>query len=267
MTTRKTTPLPVTADFRGRISPDLARILIGHGALDAQPSGLRLVLEPTPAGRLSDAELNDLRGHARRRLPWRPPLSLEVEAVASHPADGLVGTAGFGFWNDPFDPAQGTAAAPNALWFFHASPPAQMPFVPGGAPNGWKAASLNGGAVPEPLVALGTRLLRVPLLNRVLYAVARRAAARAAETVLTSRLDEVHTYRIEWGRRSADFLVDEAHVLRAMQPPQVPLGFVAWVDNNCASETGASDLAWRRLAVPQRQWLEIRRVTITPLGV
>lgn len=260
-------PSPITADFRNRVPPDFIRILIGHAALEPGPTGLRLVLDPTPAGRLSDAELNDLRGHARRALPWRPPLSLEVEAVASHPAEAVVGTAGFGFWNDPFDAAQGTAAAPNALWFFHASPPAQMPFVPGGAPHGWKAASLNGGDPPEPLVALGSRLLRVPLLNRALYAVARRAAVRAAETVLTSRLDEVHTYRIEWGRRSADFFVDDVHVLRAPQPPQVPLGFVAWVDNNCAGETGVSDLTWQRLAVPHRQWLEIRRVTITPLGV
>ncbi len=254
------------ARFAGRVAPDFARILIGHAALDSQPTGLRLVLDGARADDLSDAELNDLRGRRRRDLPWRPPLRLEVEAVASHDADRLVGTAGFGFWNDPFDPAQGTAAPPNAVWFFHASPPAQMPFVPGGPPNGWKAAALNGGAMPEALVRLGTAALRVPGVNRLAYALARDRVLRAAETVLTTRLDEVHIYRIDWLNEQADFWVDGQHVLRAPAPPRVPLGFVAWVDNNCARETPGGDLGWQRLATPERQWLEIRRVTITPLG-
>ena len=142
---------------------------------------------------------------------------MTVTAWASAPASELRGTAGFGFWNDPFNPAQGTAAAPNAIWFFHASPPAHMPFTPGGAPNGWKAASLNGGAMPEWLVGLGTQLLRVPMLNQLLYATARQTALRASEVVLPTRLDQVHTYRIEWGRRAADFFVGEQHVLRGIR--------------------------------------------------
>lgn len=253
---------PVQARFAGRIDPSFTRILIGQAALEAAPTGLRLVLDGARPDELSDAELNDLRGHHRHNLPWRPPLRLEVEAVASHPVDSLVGTAGFGFWNDPFDPVQGTAAAPNAVWFFYASPPANMPFAPGGAPNGWKAASLNGGAVPGPVVALGAALLRIPRLNHLLYRVARGAALKAAEATLTTGLHEPHVYRIDWGVTVADFWVDSQHVLRAPAPPRVPLGFVAWLDNNCARETGTADLGYRRLAVPQRQWLEIRRVDI-----
>lgn len=256
---------PLNASYAGRIDTHFNRILIGHGGLESTASGLRLVLAPAPADELSDAELNDLKGFRRANLPWRPPLRLEVEAIASHPAEQMVGTAGFGFWNDPFDPTQGMAAAPNAVWFFHASPPAQMPFTPGGAPRGWKAASLNGGALPEWLVTAGALALRIPWLNRILYSLARRSALRAAETVLTSRLDEAHHYRIDWLLDRADFYIDDALVLSAPAPPRVPLGFVAWVDNNCASETGASDLVWRRLAVPQRQWLEIRRVSIQPV--
>lgn len=259
-------PLPLDIDLRGRIDPYFARILLGFADLEPTPGGLRLAVEDAPEGILSDAELNDLRGARRRDLPWRPPLRLEVEAVASHPAEQMRGTAGFGFWNDPFDPAQGTAAAPNAVWFFNTSPPANMPFAPGGAPHGWKAAALNGGTMPDWLAAAGAALLRTPRLGPLLYRVARNSAVRAAEAVLASRLDERHVYRIDWRADYADFWVDGQRVLRAVAPPVASLGFVAWVDNNCADETGTADLALRRLAVPQRQWLEISRIRIAPLA-
>lgn len=257
--------LSLDINLSGRIDPYFARILLGFAELEPTAGGLRLVIDGAPEGVLSDAELNDLRGARRRDLPWRPPLRLEVEAVASHPAEQMRGTLGFGFWNDPFNPAQGTAAAPNAVWFFNTSPPANMPFAPGGAPHGWKAATLNGGTMPEWLAAAGTTLLRAPGLGPLLYKVARHGAVRAAEAVLSSRLDERHVYRIDWRADHADFWVDGQHVLRAPSPPLAPLGFVAWVDNNCADETDTADLALRRLAVPQRQWLEIGCVRIAPL--
>ena len=255
---------PVDIRFPSRVTR-FTRILIGAGEMEAAPTGLRLVLDGAQRGVLSDSELNDLRGFTRRDLPWRPPLRMEVEACASHAANRLVGTAGFGFWNDPFNPAQGLTAAPNAVWFFFASPPARMPFVPGGPPNGWKAATLNGGAVPESLVALGLQALRIPILGQLLYRLARGRSIAAAEATLTTALDAPHLYRIEWRAERADFWVDDVHVLRSTAPPRVPLGFVAWVDNNCASETVSGDLTWERLATPQREWLELRRVTITGL--
>ncbi len=255
---------PIDMRFPTRITY-FTRILVGASEMEPTPTGLRLVLDGAQAGILSDSELNDLRGYNRRDLPWRPPLRMEVEACASHGLDKLVGTAGFGFWNDPFNPAQGLTAAPNAVWFFFASPPARMPFVPSGSPNGWKAATLNGGNVPEALVALGLQALRVPILGSLLYRLARNRSIPAAEVTLTTALEAPHLYRIEWRVDRADFWVDDVHVLRSPTPPRVPLGFVAWLDNNCASETPSGDLTWDRLATPEREWLEMRRVTITPL--
>lgn len=228
--------------------------------------GVRLALQGAQEGLLSDAEINDLHSLRRRDLPWRPPVRLEVRARCSHPAGlpapdgspGMLGTAGFGFWNNPFDPERGAVAPPNAAWFFYASPPSRMPFAPGGAPNGWKAATLNGGHLPGPLVALGTAILRLPVLGRLAYAVARSRGIRAHERLLDDALmTSWHTYTIAWERQVAVFLVDGEEVLCAPDPPTVPLGFVAWVDNNCALERPGADLEWRRLAVPQRQWMEI----------
>src|SRR5713101_2298137 len=93
---------------------------------DANASPMRLAVGPAPADTLSDAELNDHRLYAHGRWPWRPPLRLTVRARASHPADRLMGTAGFGFWNAPFGADNTTFDAPQAVWFFHASPPSHL---------------------------------------------------------------------------------------------------------------------------------------------
>lgn len=245
------------------IHPRFTRIEVGCARIERCRPGVRLVVEGAQPDALSDAEINDLHSLRRRDFPWRPPVRLEVRARFSHPAGSLLGTAGFGFWNNPFDPDRGAVAPPNAVWFFYASPPSRMPFTPDGAPHGWKAASLNSGSLPGPLVALGTILLRAPGLGRLAYAVARLRGIKAHERLLDDALmTGWHTYTILWERDVALFLVDGEEVLRAPNPPTVPLGFVAWVDNNCARERPGADLEWRRLAVPQRQWMELEQLTI-----
>jgi hypothetical protein len=58
-------------------------------------------------------------------LPWRPPLTLRARSRFTHPAESdLLGTAGFGFWNDFF--MGGRIPTLRAIWFFHASPPSDM---------------------------------------------------------------------------------------------------------------------------------------------
>ena len=67
---------------------------------------------------LSDAEIDDHRTAPRWNLHWTPPLDLTIRARFSHPAGELIGTAGFGFWNDPFDWSGNVQAPPNAFGFF-----------------------------------------------------------------------------------------------------------------------------------------------------
>jgi hypothetical protein len=52
---------------------------------------------------------------------------MTVRACFSHPAGTLRGTAGFGFWNDPFlMTGARLPALPRAIWFFYASAPSEM---------------------------------------------------------------------------------------------------------------------------------------------
>jgi len=91
----------------------------GTGALEEGDGALRFVTTDANAAQYSDAQIDDYQALSRRNFLWRPPLRMSVRARFSHPAGALRGTAGFGFWNDPFmmtGPRK--PALPRALWFF-----------------------------------------------------------------------------------------------------------------------------------------------------
>ncbi len=274
----------VKDDFATGIAPYWVRFAAGTGQIEWEPGVLRLGLAPAesraqppvgdaqpvptslsrpPRGSdwLSDAQIDDYHGRDRRALPWQPPVRMSVRARFSHPVDALYGTAGFGFWNNPFV-ASGAAVAPNAIWFFFASPPSDMALVRGVPGWGWKAATLNGGDVPSAAVAAGNLLLRIPGVERL----AVRAAAstvRAAERLLDLDATAWHDYVLVWERRLATWSVDGVEVLRSASPPAIPLGFVAWMDNQWAVMRPQGDVGFGLVGVPQRQWLEISHVEIS----
>jgi hypothetical protein len=82
------------------------------------------------------------------------------------------------------------------------------------------------------------------------------------DRLLEVDMREWHTYFIHWRRQAALFQVDGREVYRVANPPRLPLGFVAWMDNNSASMTPTGGLETRLLAVPHRQWLEIDHIKI-----
>ncbi len=245
--------------------PYWVRFAIGHADIEQAPGVARFVVDGAEEGQLSDAEIDDHRTAPRFKLPWMPPLRMTVRARMSHCAGEMLGTAGFGFWNDPFDWVGNVQAPPNALWFFYASPQSDMTFTPNGRGNGWKAATLNGGSAAGLTMALGNFIFRLPGMSKLIF--------RLAQTRLTAQeqnLDEValtdwHTYRIDWLPRAAIFFVDDSEVLRAPSPPNVPMGFVAWVDNNCTTMGPGREFSFMRLSIQQRQWMELSSVRIESL--
>lgn len=248
--------------FVNGFHPRWVRFVIGYSGIETSPGIARLVVDGAVEGALSDAEIDDHRTAPRWDLHWTPPLALTVRARFSHRAGDLMGTAGFGFWNDPFDWSGNVEAPPNAIWFFYASPHSDMTFVRGVRGHGWRAGFLNGGRADRMTMAAGNLVFRIPAMSKVVFALAEKRM-NAAEFLLDDiGMTEWHEYRLDWRRAEAVFCIDAREVFRAPNPPMVPLGFVAWVDNNATSMGPGKDFSFSRIAIPQREWMELAYVRI-----
>ncbi len=253
--------------FERGAAPGWVRFSVGHAEIERAPGILRFVVEGAEQGQLSDAEIDDHRTVPRERLLWKPPLRMTVRARMSHPAGEMLGTAGFGFWNDPFDWIGNVAVPPNALWFFYASPQSDMAFDPTARGHGWKAGSLNGGRANRPTMALGNFVFQLPGMSRLVFRLAQTRINAHEKTLDAITMTDWHEYALDWLPTVAVFSVDGVEVLRAPGPPTVPLGFVAWVDNNYTTMGPGREFSFGRMAIAQRQWLELSRVSIQPLSV
>lgn len=267
------------------LSSGWQRIECGSGRLALEHGALRLVNGPTSAQSYSNAQIDDYQGLPRRRLLWSPPLTLTVQARFSHPgptldgpcpcdfiyppaADGgpiLSGTAGFGFWNDPWTPGRRLPALPRALWFFYASPPSNLKLnlhTPG---CGWKAATIDASRGPALLLApsapLAVPLLRLPAAYRALWPGIQRAVG-VSEAQVDAAMTDWHIYRIDWGHDRARFAVDGTVVLDCATPPRGPLGLVIWLDNQAMVVTPQGRLWHGLLEKRGEQWLELASVVV-----
>lgn len=239
----------------------------GDGALELAGDSLRLVNTDTIAGRYTDAQIDDYQGLARRHFRWRPPLQMTVQARFSHPAGELSGTAGFGFWNDPFlMTGLRRPALPRAIWFFYSSPPSNMKLdlhTPG---PGWKAATLDAIRWPFfallPMAPLAVSLMNIGAVYRALWPIGQQAI-NVSEALVPVDMTGWHTYLIDWQKNTAHFSVDGQRVLACRTPPRGPLGFVMWLDNQYMIATPWGRFKYGLLDGPGRQWLEVSKLEIS----
>jgi hypothetical protein len=245
------------------------RFVVGAGALEPTGSTLRFSLDGANSKRYSNAQIDDYQGLPRRHFVWRPPLKLRVRARFSDPAR-LQGTAGFGFWNDPFlMTGKRLPTLPQAAWFFFASAPSDMKLdleTPG---RGWKAATIDA-ARPAALALAPTAPLAVLMMN--LKPVYRRLwppiqqALHIGEAELGADMAQWHTYVLEWGQNKCHFsLAGCPEAVLEAPSPRGPLGFVMWLDNQFLAVTPWGRLRWGLLNVPDRQWMEVDELEIEPL--
>jgi hypothetical protein len=242
---------------------------VGSSAVVRCASGIRLITFAGGSRAYTNAQLDDYQTLARRDFLWRPPLRLSLCARFSHEAEHLHGTAGFGFWNDPFlMTGWRWPALPAALWFFFASPPSDMALaldVPGW---GWKAAVIDAGRklalfwlplAPVLVPALGSRTIHRRLWPHTQHDLG------IAEASIDGAMTVWRRYEIAWGERSTTFLVDGEPVLQGAPSPRGPLGLVIWIDNQYMVVHPSGRLAHGVLLLPHEQWLEIDEVEIESL--
>jgi hypothetical protein len=236
-------------------------------------SGARLFVERGDRRSYRNAQLDDYVGLPRSQFRNRPPLELTLRARFSHEetrpgAPGLQGTAGFGFWNDPFMMTdRRPPMLPRTLWFFYASPPSDMQLDLNTPGRGWKAAAIDALRPAAIGPALAAPLL-IPLMRssavyrRVWPAIQRRL--RISEALVPVPMTEWHAYTIEWGtgprQHLSRFLVDGQLLLEAPSP-RGPLGLVIWCDNQYMVAQPWGRLAHGLLETGE-QWLEVAEIRI-----
>lgn len=256
------------------LNPHWTPLTLGTGSIQHEDGTLRFVLGPTGDQQYSDAQITDyvnlltdyVNTPGRRRFVAHPPLRLTVRAWGS---PTIQGTAGFGFWNEPFArESRRLPRLPRAAWFFFGSPPNNMALAKGVPGWGWKAATLDARRLPGLLLApaapLGFLLMRVPVLYRWLWPVGQWAIG-VSEAQLGVDLADPHTYDLEWCARSLTFSVDGRVVHRSPYAPAGPLGFIAWIDNQYAVVTPQGRFKFGLLATTGPQWLALDRVEIRSL--
>jgi hypothetical protein len=261
----------VSEDFRRpssreQLSPRWHQHVKGAGSLEQADEGLRFVNTDTISTEYTNAQIDDYQGLSRSRFPWEPPLRLTVRARFSHSQEELHGTAGFGFWNDPFlMTEQRIPTLPRAAWFFYGSPPSDMKLDRGAPGRGWKAAVID--ALRPVALLLAPAALPVALamnlrpLYRTLWPPIQRAL-NVREASLDLPMTDWHTYVIDWGEERSAFFVDDEAVLEDAPSPRGPLGFVMWLDNQYMVVKPWGRFGWGLLEASGRQWLQVERLMI-----
>lgn len=224
------------------------------------------LLPPVEAG-YADAQIGDYAGLSRRQYRWRPGTSLTLQARFSHGGGRLVGTAGFGFWNAPYgDPSVRWPALPQAVWFFYASHPSDLPFAAEGQGRGWFASTIDAGRprawLLAPLAPVALLLHQSQALRRRIWPWIRRQLSISFSELGTSMTDW-HDYRLAWQSHGCEFWVDGRQVATTQFAPRGPLGFVCWLDNQYLVATPTGRFKWGVLPTTESQWMEVKGLSMS----
>lgn len=254
---------------------------VGSGNVAAREDNVYLSLGENDGSIYGDAQLDDY--HDDGVLRWRPPVRMQIRARFSHDEASLRGTAGFGYWNDPFGMTQQSEKQralprawvpwlrmprlrmPQAVWFFFAAPPSNMPLALDVAGVGWKAATLDGSSwlakVLLPFAPLGMLLCRWGWAYRHLWPVAQHVL-KLDEALLPVEMNTWHEYALEWTEQGSHFYVDGEEIFSTPHAPRGPLGLVIWIDNQMMVATPQGVIR-SGIVVTDEQWLEIASLRVT----
>jgi len=239
---------------------------LNGGEVTKDESSLHFGLPSVQEG-YAGAQIDDY-GHCdgRQGFLWRPGVSLQLRARFSQETGTLQGTAGFGFWNAPFaDPTMKWPTLPQAVWFFYASPPSDLPLPIQGKGQGWFVGTIDAGTKTAvsltPFAPIFLLLNRIRFFRVRLWPMVRRRLGISFKP-LSVKMTEWHQYRLEWRSDGCLFYVDGELVYQTAFSPRGPLGFVCWLDNQYMVLTRNGRFRWGTLPLTEDQWLEVANLQI-----
>lgn len=237
--------------------------VVGSATVRHDAQSALLTLSDCTAQGYCDAQLDDYAPPTG--LGHRPPLALTLEARFG--AEGSrIGTAGFGFWNDPGGTRLRRLRPPQAVWFFYMGAPGRLALDPSHPGTGWFAMTFDAWSPRTALLTLPALatwpLLWAPALRPKLWPLG-QAALGARLAAVPGRRDEWRRYDIEWLPERVRLSVDGLTLLDTPFSPRGPLGFVAWIDNQVAQVAPPLTLRGGLVAVPGTSELALRKVTIS----
>jgi hypothetical protein len=255
--------------FETMLDPRWRTTQQGQGQIVRRPSALHLTLLPTEdAPEYQNAQITEY-DPGKKDFQFSPPLRLTVRAYSSLHPKNMIGTAGFGFWNHPFEPGQRTYGRPQTLWFFFSAAPSDMALARGVPGNGWKAATFNAKRwqfmLLAPFAPLGILLMRSKAAYNALWGMAQNALGISEAALDINLLNSEETYVLEWRKDGATFYVDGKKVHETASVPQNALGFICWMDNQYQIVTPQGKFEGGITPVQRSQSLVITEINIESL--
>ncbi len=269
---KQTKPILKLNNFSSETTlPNTLRTFIrGSGRVEMTGETLRFINTDTRSDQYTDAQIDDYQTLPRSDFLWKPPVRMIVKARFSHSVGELSGTAGFGFWNDPFMMTGARRPTlPRVIWFFYSSAPSNMKLASDVPGPGWKAGTLDALRWPFfallPTAPLAVPLMNVPWLYNTCWPIGQRAIQVSEHLLDDVEMTEWHTYQLEWYPGTATFKVDDVVVLDCQTAPRGPLGLVIWLDNQYMVMTPWGKFGYGLINHEETQWMEIRDLEVITL--
>jgi hypothetical protein len=231
--------------------------------------GYRLSLDQLDKPTYALAQIDDYMDLPRYKFPHTQGMTLNLEARLS--TQSVLGTWGFGLWNDPFGVGIGGGGRsrllpvlPNAAWFFYGSNQNYLTLREDQPANGFHAKTFR-----SPLLPSLTTFLTIPFLPLAIWRTARqyirqfvRVFVKEDGMNLDIDVETWHVYQLLWNESQVSFLVDNDPVFLTNIIPKGRLGIVVWIDNQFFRFDGSGKLDFGYLKVIEPQWMEVRSISI-----
>lgn len=244
-----------------KIPPQWRRLQRNTGRVE-EGTQLKLRVLPNQFGHTdySNAQIDDHPNLKRSEFSNQAPLKLKIEARLK--CDGTPkGTAGFGFWNDPFLMTDTKAPTlPKAAWFFWCSEDSNMQLAQDVPGYGWKMAVIDAWNWPFlaliPTTPISIPLMWIQSIRRLLWPVAQKAM-KCQEKLCPVSFFDWHTYELHWQHDKVFFHIDDKLEFSA-PAPKGPLGLVIWIDNQFMRIDPRAMMKHGNISLENEQSLEIR---------